>query len=238
MKTGMKLLQVVVKLLYPNRCVFCERLCENAVCEQCKRELVYVNEPRCKKCGKSIRYDTQEYCHDCESREKAFDVGRSLWVHKGIVAESLYRFKYHKRIANAKTYAEELVKRYEKHIYRWGIDEIIPVPVHKKRMEKRGFNQAEVIAEYVSENLRIPINRNAALRTVHTKPQKHLSGKRRRQNLRGAFRMKKNARVSGNILLIDDIYTTGSTLEELAFILKQAGARKVCFLTISIGQGM
>lgn len=233
-----KLLEGVLKLLYPSRCVFCEKLCEHSICEECKQELIYVEEPCCKKCGKPIRYDTQEYCHDCENREKMFDVGRSLWVHRGVVAESLYRFKYWKRIANGKIYAEELVKRYEQHIYHWKIDEIIPVPVHKKRMEKRGFNQAEVIAEYVSDYLGIPLNRNAIERTVHTRPQKHLSGKRRRQNLRGAFRIKKNAKIGRTILLIDDIYTTGSTLEELAFILKQAGARKVCFLTISIGQGM
>lgn len=234
----MKILEIVSKLLYPNRCVFCERLCESPVCEKCKKELVYVKEPQCKKCGKPIRYFTQEYCYDCENKEKDFDEGRSLWVHKGIVAESLYRFKYYKRIVNGKFYACELLKKYTKQIYQWKINEIIPVPVHAKRLAKRGFNQSEIVAKYMSEYLHIPMNTTVVERVVHTKPQKKLSGKKRRQNLRGAFRVVEGVEVAKNILIIDDIYTTGSTLEELALTLRRAGARKVYFLTISIGQGM
>jgi Predicted amidophosphoribosyltransferases len=234
----MRILENVLKLLYPNRCVFCEELGELAVCEKCKKEVIYVMEPRCKKCGKPIRYSTQEYCYDCENKEKAFDEGRSLWLHKGVVAQSLYRFKYCKRIGNGKFYAQELVKQYAQQMKRWEIMEIIPVPVHKKRLAKRGFNQSEVVAKYMSEYLQIPMNATAVERSMHTKPQKQVGGKRRRQNLKGAFRMNKGAKVAKNILLIDDIYTTGSTLEELARTLRRAGARKVCFLTISIGQGM
>ena len=234
----MKILEIMFRLLYPNRCVFCEDLCEHAVCEKCKKEVIYVREPQCKKCGKPIRYSTQEYCYDCEKREKAFDEGRSLWLHKGVVAQSLYRFKYCKRIVNGKFYAQELVRRYAQQVKRWEIEEIIPVPVHKKRLAKRGFNQSEVIAEYISEYLRIPMNATVVERSVHTKPQKQVSGKKRRQNLRDAFRVTKGAKVAKHVLVIDDIYTTGSTLEELARTLRNAGARKVCFLTISIGQGM
>ena len=234
----MKIFKVVAELLYPNRCVFCEELCKESVCVKCKQEVIYITEPNCKKCGKPIRYAEREYCHDCESRKKSFDVGRSLWLHKTVVAQSLYRFKYHKRMVNAKFYAKELVRKYAKLVYEWEIDEIIPVPVHKKRLAQRGFNQAELVAEYISDYLKIPMNAKAIVRTTNTKAQKHLGFKGRRWNLRGAFRVVKGTKIAKRVLIIDDIYTTGSTLEELAFTLKKAGARKVCFLTISIGQGM
>ena len=238
MKIFIEILRVIVELLYPNRCVFCEELCIEEVCERCKQEVFYVKEPRCKKCGKPIRYATQEYCYDCENTKKLFDVGRSLWVHKGVVADSLYRFKYHRHKVNGEFYARAILQKYATTIYDWEIDTIIPVPVHKKRQAKRGFNQSEIIAKCMSQYLHIPTNTTVVERVTHTKPQKNLSGRRRRQNLRGAFKVVDKEKVTKNILLIDDIYTTGSTLEEMASILKRAGARKVCFLTISIGQGI
>ena len=114
---------------------------------------------------------------------------------------------------------------------------IVPVPLHSRRKRKRGFNQAEIVAKVLSENTEIAMEAGAVKRIKATIPQKDLGDKGRKRNIRGAFTVQKNVK-GENIVLIDDIYTTGSTLDEAARVLKKAGAENVYFLTVSIGQGI
>ena len=127
---------------------------------------------------------------------------------------------------------------YEAQVRRWKIDEIIPVPLHKSRKRKRGYNQAGIVAEELGKLLHIPVNHRAVLRIRNTRPQKELNDTQRIHNLKGAFAVPENQKIKPNILIVDDIYTTGNTIERVAEKLKAAGAEKVYFLTISIGQGL
>ena len=124
-----------------------------------------------------------------------------------------------------------------KELKQWDIDLIIPVPLHASRKRRRGFNQAEIIAEELSHLTGIPVRNDLLFRIRRTRPQKRLGENERRQNLQGAFAVKKTQSLPSNILLIDDIYTTGSTVERCAKMLRLAGAENVYFLTVSIGQG-
>lgn len=225
-----------MELLYPRTCCFCGKLCEEYICRECREKVFYVREPRCKKCGKPIRYSEQEYCMDCRKKAFHYEQGRSLWIHKGAVPWSIYQFKYHNRRIYGEFYAQELYRLYGKDIRRWGIDLIIPVPLHKKRRRKRGYNQAEVIAKHLGKLMDIPVDGKAVVRKRYTEPQKVLNDKERRKNLKGAFEVKKGKVQSGNILLIDDIYTTGSTIDEIARVIIEKKHNKIWFLTISIGQ--
>lgn len=206
------------------------------MCSACAKKVVYVGEPRCKKCGKPIRYEEQEYCQDCVKQDFYYEQGRSLWLHKEPVSSSVYRFKYQNLRIYGEFYAKEMFRLYGEVIRKWEIDLIIPVPLHWRRRMTRGYNQSEVIAKYLGEYTGIPVDRKAVRRNVYTEPQKQLDNKERRRNLRHAFEVKRRWESPRRILLIDDIYTTGSTIDAISQVLCEKGRNKVWFLTISIGQ--
>ena len=233
----MKIFKKCLGILYPQTCCFCGKISDAEICPQCLKQVEYVKEPVCKKCGKPISNEEKETCADCEGYEHFFDQGKSVWIHKGSVRWSLYQFKYHNRRIYGKTYGKELFRIYGQKIKEWGIDVIIPVPLHKKRRRKRGYNQSEIIAEILGKLTHLPVETKMLERIKHTRPQKELNHKERQKNLQHAFDVKKGWKVPQNVLVIDDIYTTGSTVDEIAKLLKEKGVQKVFFLTISIGQG-
>ncbi len=122
-------------------------------------------------------------------------------------------------------------------IKAWNINVIIPVPLHKKRRRQRGYNQAEIIARHLGKICEVTVNEKAVKRVKHTKAMKELNDKERKHNLKNAFQVTKYWQQEKNVLLIDDIYTTGSTINSISELLKEEGAEKVMFFTISIGQG-
>lgn len=223
-------------MLYPKTCCFCGRVSHQEICDSCKEKVFYIQEPRCKKCGKPIRYEEQEYCLDCQKQSFHYVQGRSLWIHKGAVPWSIYQFKYHNRRIYGQFYAQELYRVYGRMIVEWGIDLIVPVPLHWRRRRKRGYNQAEIVAKNLGELTGIPVETGLVIRKKFTEPQKSLNNKERAKNLKGVFEVRKTTVRQKNILLIDDIYTTGSTIDEISKILLEKGHNKVWFLTISIGQ--
>ena len=225
-----------MELLYPKTCCFCGKISVQEICDSCKEKVSYIKEPRCKKCGKPIRYEEQEYCHDCQKQLFHYVQGRSLWIHKGAVPWSIYQFKYHNRRIYGKFYAKELYRVYGESIEEWGIDLIVPVPLHWRRRRKRGYNQAEIVARYLGELTGIPVDKHLVIRKKYTEPQKTLNNKERVKNLKHVFDVRKMTVRAKNILLIDDIYTTGSTIDAISKVLLEKGHNKVWFLTISIGQ--
>lgn len=198
----------------------------------------YIEQPRCSRCGKPIRYEEQEYCHDCERASFSYEQGRSVWMHHGLVKKSVYQFKYHNKRVYAKTYAREWLIHNTKQLERWKPDVIIPVPLHWRRYRKRGYNQAEVLAKEVGALTGIPVDTTLVQRKRYTRPQKKLGRNQRSRNLKDAFFLSAQVPETWKrVLIVDDIYTTGSTIDAIAKILKEKGIRKVWFLTISIGQG-
>ena len=232
-----KLFDKCLRVLYPQTCYFCGKINETSVCLVCQKKLVYVTEPRCKTCGKPIRYEEKEYCEDCQKGTLFFEQGKSLWIHKDPAAWSIYQFKYHNRRIFAEYYAKELWRLYGKKIETWGIDTIVPVPLHWRRKLDRGYNQAEIIAKNLGRYSGIKVQAKGVRRIRYTERQKALGHKERKKNLTGAFEVTKHWKKARKVLIIDDIYTTGNTINEVAKILKQEGVEKVFFLTISIGQG-
>lgn len=190
------------------------------------------------KCGKPVGTEEQEYCRDCEKRIYAYDQGRSLWLHIPPVTQAIYQFKFHNKRYYADIFAKEMARRYGDWIRARGVEEIIPVPLHRSRIRARGFNQACLLAERLSGELQIPVGRDAVYRIRRTRPQKLLDDREREKNLKQAFGVSRQWKAPRNVLLVDDIYTTGSTVHRISKVLKKAGVQKVYFLTISIGQGL
>ena len=192
----------------------------------------------CFRCGKPIRDTEKEYCRDCECKKRYFQQGRGLYIHEKKAAAAVYRFKFQNQRNFAEIFARELAQHYKEQLKNWGVEVLIPIPLHRKKQRKRGYNQAELLARALSKRTGIPVETEALLRVRNTVPQKNLHPRMREQNLRGAFGVSKDWKPVKSVLLLDDIYTTGNTINKAAEMLKRAGVGKVYFLSISIGQDL
>lgn len=228
---------MLLDLLYPPRCPICDRvvLPGEGICTACRGKIHPATEPVCMKCGKPLPDDRQEYCRDCSRKKHIFLQGRALWVYEKEVKASIYRFKYQDRREYAKIYAQELAGCYGEFIRSRRISAIVPVPLHKKRKKKRGYNQAELLAKELGRILGLPVYTNLLVRVRDTRPQKTLNDTERKNNLKEAFKTTENIVQLQYILVVDDIYTTGSTLDAAALALNRAGAAGVYTCCIGIG---
>lgn len=189
------------------------------------------------KCGKPVEFQEIEYCYDCSRRKHVYDKGIGLFSYSDELKKSIYRFKYNNKREYAKFYGEEMVRHLGDIINEWDADMIIPVPLHKSRLIERGYNQAELIAKELSKGVGIPVKKDVLVRNKKTKPQKWLNEKERKDNIEKAFTIRKNIVKLKKVVLVDDIYTTGSTVDSCARELKDKGAEKVYCVSLSIGKG-
>ena len=224
-------------MIYPKKCPFCGKIFSGGICEECRKKLPWIEEPICKRCGKPIQSEVKEYCYDCSRRKHYFNEGRALLVHKKPVTDVVYALKYKDKRIYGEILAKEMAKAYSGYMRARRADLIVPIPLHKSRRRKRGYNQAEILAGVISKETGIPYDKDVLFRVKKTVAQKEYGNRQRYKNIRGAFIAKKDM-TGKNIFLIDDIYTTGSTLDEASKILTKAGALNVYFLVLSIGQGL
>lgn len=184
-----------------------------------------------------MRSWTEEYCPDCQKVGHAFTAGFAVYPYHGPIQKSLMRFKYAGREEYAEFYAKAVCLYGENALRQMQPDCIVPVPVHRRKLVTRGYNQAEAFAVSLGRMTGIPVEKKLLLRTKNTLPQKELDPAQRRKNLRKAFAIRKDAAClyGKNVLLADDIYTTGSTVDTLAQLLLQHGVKSVCFVTVAIG---
>jgi len=154
------------------------------------------------------------------------------------VAASIYRMKYGGRREYAEFFGEEMGNYLKNFIAQVNPDGIIPIPLHKRRLNKRGFNQAALLANALGAYLGIPVYDRILRRTKNTAPLKLQNPSERQNNLKKAFIMLENDVKLKTILLVDDIYTTGSTIDEVTRVLKQGGVEHVYFVTLACGAGV
>lgn len=236
----MEVKETLLNLLYPERCVVCDEITGNmgeGVCKKCRSKIVYIREPFCMKCGKQLSNDEQEYCGDCGKKQHLYVQGTALYDY-GSMADSLFRFKYAGRMEYAKFYGRELYREKAFWLSMISPDALVPVPIHHSRKRSRGYNQAELIARELSKCSGIPLNTRLIQRKGRTSPLKNLNQLEREKNLKRAFKIYKNDVKLSTIVIIDDIYTTGSTIDAMTKILHEAGIAKVYFMTLTIGRGI
>lgn len=226
-------------LLFPRRCPVCGGVAMpkgRLICPACLKQLSFVSSPACMKCGKEIGSRDQEYCADCIRRKKSFTRGFALLNYDSRAAVSMAAVKYHNKREYLDFYARAAALRFEKQFRQAGIQVIVPVPVHASRLKTRGFNQAAVLAEKLSAELGIPWE-ELLIRVKKTDPQKSLGSAERLKNLRGAFEAEQEAGKWERVLLVDDIYTTGSTAEICSRALLKTGVKQVFVFAVCIGHG-
>lgn len=234
------MLDCAIDALFPRRCPVCGRIVMpkgKLVCPDCLNGLSWVKSPVCKCCGKELPVDTVEYCFDCARRPRSFVYGRALINYNETASRSMARIKYNNCREYLDFYAAEMVRRLGPAVKRMGAQALVPVPVHPERMRTRGFNQAEELARRLSAGLGLPVETGLLARNKNTAPQKDLNPAQRLKNLEEAFTARRPAAGLASVILVDDIYTTGSTIEACSRVLKRAGISRVYFLCICIGGG-
>lgn len=242
---GEQLKKWVIDLIYPRRCPICGEIVTprgELSCPACRKNLTWIKEPRCKKCSKPIEFFEVEYCFDCERKHHHYQKGYALWVYDKPMQKSIADFKFKGRREYSDFYINELVKRFGHDIKQLKPDVLVPVPIHKDKRLQRGYNQAEIIAKGLGKELNIPVLSELLQRNKNTLPQKQLNDKERLKNLEKAFNLsneeyKKYRNIIHKVLLVDDIYTTGSTIEACTNILMENGITEVYFVSICIGKG-
>ncbi len=234
-----EIFEIIIFIFFPRRCAVCDSLIgrKELVCEKCKSNIYTIQGPTCMKCGKKVKQDEKMYCFDCSRKKHEFERGFAVFEYQDIKG-SLYRFKYAGRAEYAAYYAQKTVEVLGETIRGLNPDALIPIPLHKKRMRKRGYNQAQEYSVELSKRLQIPTISHFVIREKNTIPLKKLSNEQRQNNLKKAFKISQNDVKLKTIIIIDDIYTTGATIDTVSKICKEAGVRKVYFLSISIGKGL
>lgn len=231
--------KTALSLFYPRRCPVCDEPVKpwNAlICKDCVRIPAYPKPPFCMKCGKHLNCEEKEYCKDCAAHTHLYDRGRALFEYRS-VSSSIARFKYAGRQEYAAFYAACMVRQLGGFIRGCGAQALVPVPLHISRLRRRGYNQAQVLAEELSALTGIPVLADWIARVEKTAPMKDLSAKERQNNLKRAFKIRQNDVKLSTVIIIDDIYTTGSTIDAMSRELKKAGVERIYFMTLAIGRG-
>ncbi len=236
MKTK-KIIDKVISFFFPKRCAGCDCIIsgEKGVCNECDRKIRMLTGPVCMICGKSVKSD-RVYCFDCGRKRHEFVQNMAVFEYLDI-RESLYRFKYNGRAEYADYYAQKAYELHGKRIALWHADAIIPVPLHSSRLKKRGYNQAEEFALKLSELTGIPVYAKALKRVKNTKPLKLLSLSQRQNNLKKAFLFMQNDVKLNTIIIVDDIYTTGATLDAVSKVCRECGVTGIYAITVAVGKG-
>lgn len=230
-------------VFYPRRCAVCDRVLtvgKQYLCRECVGTLPYIEGAYCMKCGKPVE-EGKEYCMDCAGKERRFICGRAVFLYDDRMRESMSRFKYHARREYAEFFGMVLYQCFGNWIENISPDALIPVPVHRERYRKRGYNQAELLALELGKRCGVQVLTDYLVRTKNTLPQKELSDKERFANLCCAFSVSKKAQELYKklkcVIIIDDIYTTGNTISACSQILGEQGIRSIYFLCVCIGKG-
>ncbi len=228
----------LLSVLYPDRCPVCHGVIRGKgdICPPCRKRLHYIKEPKCKKCGKEIEKPEDEYCRDCQRFYHAYDRGAAVFLYDEVMRLSISMFKYHNRREYARFYAREMYDHCRRFLYSCNPDIILPVPVHRQKRRQRGFNQAELVAKELGKLLNVPVDTKYLIRKERTTPQKELTRQQRKENLKNAFEIWEPEKIYERVLLVDDIYTTGATIDAISETLKKNKSKIIFFLTICVGR--
>lgn len=204
---------------------------EKGVCQSCKGKIKFIQKEVCLQCGLPVK-NHREKCDECEKTKHFFKGGRPALSYE-FIGDSVFRFKYSNRPEYAQFYADCMAEHCREWLEAIDADAIVPVPLHRKRLIRRGYNQAELLGNALSERIKIPCLANLCQRTRNTAPQKLFDRKDRQINVKKAFIVKENVVKLNTIIVVDDIFTTGNTIDALSECLLEAGVKRVYFLTVT-----
>lgn len=218
----------LLALLFPARCASCGQV-GYFFCSECQRQVEFLSPPFCPLCG----YPSSDnlLCHRCRQSALAIDGVRSVAFFEGPLREAVHALKYQ----GLRSVATPLANLMNACWCREPLpaDVIVPVPLHRRRLRERGYNQAAVLAQALGAAVGLPVREDWLVRVRATSPQVELDAAQRKKNVAGAFRCDLPDQVTGcRVLLVDDVCTTGATLESCSLALRRAGAQSVWAFTL------
>lgn len=206
-----------INLIYPNVCGICDKMCKDDLCKKCEIKLKNISK---------FKIDTY--------KNKNYKRHIYLFKYEGIIKERLINYKFNNKPYIYKSFVNFLIKNKKICRFLKSYDIIIPVPIHYNRKVTRGYNQSALISKNIAKQLHLNHDEKVLLKKVNNKPQSTKDKQERKTNVIGAYYIKNKERIfNQKVLLVDDIYTTGSTANECAKVLKIAGAKIVDVLTIA-----
>jgi ComF family protein len=242
----MNLLGKLTDIIYPARCPICQEfLWDNRIkgeynglsfCRSCFLGFNKIHSPLCPICGRPFISQTgkDHPCEDCLRGRPFYDTIAAPYLYEGSLMTAIHIFKYGRKSSLADSLGPLLAHFAETWVHPSDSFLAIPVPLHQKRLQERGFNQSLLLARHVACRLRSKLDFLSLRRIRYTSPQTGLGKDERRKNVKGAFLLKEPETVKGKtVLLVDDVATTGNTLNECARVLKKAGCKKVFCLTLA-----
>jgi ComF family protein len=242
----MKALKSLIDLIYPPRCPICQAFLQDQntlqgkqdlpFCQACFKDFTAIESPLCSLCGRpfSDGAERDRICEDCLRKRPAYDIARAPYLYDGALMTAIQELKYAQRSHLADSLGSLLASFAQTWIGELKGSLIMPVPLHPRRLRSRGFNQSLLLSRCVAARTGAQLDFLSLRRTRYTKPQTELSSEERKKNVRKAFEVVKPEAVKGRtIVLVDDVATTGSTLNECAKALKRAGAESVLCLVLA-----
>lgn len=236
------LLNSLADIIYPRICLACKHKLDNAhienlICKTCWSSINKNLPPFCHSCGRRLKKEnfTKSICPACVKKNLHFDRAFSPCIYDGAVKKLIHAFKYARKDylgAPLSKLMIEFIREYNLPVKY--MDYIVPVPLHSLKLREREFNQADILSEHIAEEFNKEILKNNLIRHRFTKTQAELKADERILNIKGSFSVIKSEAVKGkNLLLVDDVLTTGATASEAALTLKEAGANIVFVLTVA-----
>jgi ComF family protein len=230
----------ITDLVFPPRCTTCGAVLEEhaplSFCPPCAAEIHFIRPPLCPRCG--IPFPATEgdshLCGECLATERPYAVARAVGLYEKTLLTAIHLFKYRGTIGIGEVLGRIMADFAGDQWDMTVFSLIIPVPLHRKRLRERGFNQAVILAREIAKRFSLPLDFMTLRRKIFTASQVGLGREERSANVRKAFTVRKPEKIAGRrILLVDDVTTTGSTLTECASVLMQANAEAVAVLTLA-----
>lgn len=230
-------LSTLINAILPARCLHCGKIIanDNCLCSECFEQISFITKPYCIHCGTPLlnKSVSDLYCANCLNKKDNLRYSRSAVIYDEFSKKLILDFKFFDHIENKKLLAQWMFFA-GKDIFDAGVDVILPIPLHYMRLLKRKYNQSAILSSELSKLTNIQADYKSLIKIKKTQPQAECSGKKRITNIKNAFFVKYPDNIKGKrVLLIDDVYTTGSTLRECAKVLKKAGAKSVDSLTVA-----
>ena len=223
----------ILNFLFPPRCPACRRIMEDEtelIHNECRKAFRIIKEPRCFKCGRHMADPEETICPDCKKKGHGYSYGFAVFEYNDTAQKAMIDYKKNGWRKNGDFFAAEAVKNFGRQIKNMKPEVLIPVPVTDKKLKRRGFNQSEYLAERIGESLDIPVDAGILIRRSG-KAQKELSRQERTVNALSAFECMHETEYK-RVCIIDDVYTTGSTIEGCSRALMSAGVKETGFIVI------
>jgi len=232
-------LKALFQFFLPPQCYCCETFLpegQEGICTDCLSAIHWIEPPFCSRCGIPFlsREEKSHLCGACSKEEKYFTMGRALGCYEGPLRKAVHRWKYEGKTHLSPLFGEWMAERFFHYWETNLFDLLIPVPLHPGRLRERGFNQALLLARELSRRTGLPYRKRVLEKKKPTLPQASLSGRERETGVRGAFHLEELEEIRDKvILLIDDVYTTGTTVNECSKVLMAGGAKRVDVFTLA-----